>query len=95
MTTVTSRVVELLDAASSAAWNSRNRPQAIVAAQAVLRSASQAEGMAAFAAWRCAVGYDGPPGRFADWLTRRYRNPGDIGLSLTRAALMTEQGARP
>jgi hypothetical protein len=93
VTPVMSRVVEVLDAASAAAWDCRGTARAIDAAQTVLRSASPAEGVAAFAAWRRALDYKGA--NLVAHLTERYRNAGDIGLSLTRAALMVEQGEQP
>lgn len=84
-------VAEVLDAASAAAWDTRSRAQAITAVQRILRTNPPAEAAAAFAAWRRALGYDGPTQALGAFLTDRYRNPGDIALSLTRAALITER----
>jgi hypothetical protein len=84
--------VEILDKASAAAWDCRNRGQAITAAQRTLRTSPAAEATAAFAAWRRALGYDGPTEGLGAHLVDRYRNPGDIALSLTRAAYIAEAG---
>lgn len=84
---------DLLDAASRKAWDYRSRVLSIGAAEDILNAAPNlAE--AAFAAWSRAVGYDGPRVGLAAFLKARYRNPGDIGISLTRAALMAEMDAR-
>jgi hypothetical protein len=87
--------VEILDAASAAAWHCRSRRQAIAAVQRTLRTGPAPDAAAAFAAWRRAVGYDGPTQGLGAYLVGRYRNPGDIAISLTRAAFIAEAGERP
>lgn len=83
-------VVELLDKASNAAWDSCSPVAAISNAQAVLRTHP-----AAMAAWRAAVGYDGSDDGFMAFMKDRFRDRGAVGISLTKAALITEQTAEP
>lgn len=84
-------IVELLDKASNTAWDSRTRALAVTNAQAVLAESPAHVSAAAFACWRDAVGYDGPDDGLAGFLNIRYRDRGDIALSLMRAALIAEQ----
>ncbi|GAB3977437.1 hypothetical protein GCM10029978_067140 [Actinoallomurus acanthiterrae] len=86
--------VALLDEASKKAWEYRSKAKAINAVQDILNAASSAESDTAFAAWFRAVGYDGPREDFAAFLTAKYRNTGDIALSLARGALLAEAEAR-
>lgn len=88
-----SNVVKLLDVAGDAAWECRSKQRAIIAARAVLRSGTPEEYAAALDVWRRAAGYDGPAAGLARYLADRYRDRGDIALSLIRAALMAEQAA--
>lgn len=82
-------ITDLLDRASNAAWDCRSRNEAITTARAVLADAPPAEVTAAFAAWRRAVNYDGPDSGLTAYLNGRYRDRGDIGLSLMRAGLIS------
>jgi hypothetical protein len=88
------RVVNLLDAAGDTAWECRGRDRAILTALAVLRKGPAGESAAALAAWCRAVDFAGQPSELAEFLAGRYRDRGDIALSLKRAAVLTEQAAR-
>jgi hypothetical protein len=93
---MSANVVRLLDAAGDAAWQSWGRDRAILAALAVLQSGTPAEAAAAVAAWCRAVDFVGDvsePGLFLTFIADRYRDRGDIALSLKRAAVMTELAA--
>jgi hypothetical protein len=89
---VSTAAVALLDAASKKAWGYRSRVMAISAAEDILDAAPAADADAAYAVWCRAVGYDGPRAGLAKYLKAKYRNPGDIGISLSRAAVMAEKG---
>jgi hypothetical protein len=85
--------VRLLDAAGDAAWDRRGRDRAILSALAVLRSGPPAEAAAAVTAWCRAVDFTGDPSEIGLFLAGRYRDRGDIALSLQRAAVLTQQAA--
>ena len=92
MTTVEPQaVVYLLDDAANAAWDARYKDQAIRVAWSNLTAGTPGEAKVAFKAWADAVGYEGTPNGFRDALCRRYRDKGDIALSLMRAAATLEQ----
>lgn len=84
-------IVGLLDKACNAAWDSRTRALAITNARMVFAESPAHVAAAALACWREAVGYDGPDDGFVAFLNIRYRDRGDIALSLMRAALIAEQ----
>jgi hypothetical protein len=86
-------VVKLLDAAGDAAWDSRSKGQAIAMAQVVLKTGAGEDSAAAFTAWCRAVDYHGPRRDLDQFLAGRYRDRGDIALSLQRAAVLTQQSA--
>lgn len=90
MTATRDDVVELLDKASNAAWDARSRVEAISTTQAILRGHP-----AAMAAWRTAVAYDGPDDGLMAFMKDRFQDRGAVGISLTKAALITEQAAEP
>ena len=80
--------VELLDKASNVAWGARSRVEAISNTQAILRRHPTA-----MAAWHAAVSYDGPDDGLMAFMKDRFRDRGAVGISLTKAALITEQAA--
>lgn len=83
-------IARLLDDAANAAWDCRGHRRAIDVAQAVIDAAPHLEARTALTLWSRAAGHDGPTEHLTTHLMGRYRNAGDIALSLMRAALIAE-----